>query len=105
MSGIPTSLQFHAVKQRKKDEHVVRVRLQDYNNVPAMLFWQSMVAAETLATESTVTDDPLSGLVAVDCIPTGIGGGKRFRGRRGCWERWRRDDDLSLTLLLGRPKG
>ena len=62
-----------------------------------------MVSTETLAAESTIPDDPLSRLVAIDGIPTGICGRQiLIRGGRS-GEGRRRDDDLGLTLLLSGP--
>ena len=49
-------------------------------NVPAMLLRQSMVPAETLATEPTIPNNPLSCFIAVDRIPTGISSRKRLGG-------------------------
>ena len=49
-------------------------------NVPAMLLRQSMVPAETLATEPTIPNNPLSCFIAVDRIPTSISSRKRLGG-------------------------
>ena len=62
-----------------------------------------MVPTEALPAESTIPDDSLSRLVAIDGIPTGIRGGQVLIRSRRSGEGRRRDDDLSLTLLLSGP--
>lgn len=59
MRCVPTSLKFHT----------------------PMLFRQPMVPAKALPAKPAVPDDPLSGLVTIDGIPSGIGSREFLVGR------------------------
>jgi hypothetical protein len=82
MGGVPAGLQLHADLKKNEDEQTIAAKRYDNSkaDVPAMLLRQSMVPAETLATEPTIPNDPLSCFIAVDRISTGISGRKRLGG-------------------------